>query len=149
MKPLQDQTLTLEKMLTLSRSLETSKLQAAHIENNEKEEVARTKKRKNFSKNKSNKCFQCREIYPHKDVCPAKGKTCRKCNKKEPFDTVCRTKHIKQIDKTEEILSECEDDNQYAFTAINVRKEENRPTTDINLCSTKETFWLILVLVGT
>ena len=48
LKALQDPTLTLEKMLTLSRSLETSKLQAAHIENNEKEEeVARIKKKKN------------------------------------------------------------------------------------------------------
>ena len=41
-----------------------------------------------------------------------------------------RTKPIKQIDKTEETSSECEDDNQYAFTAINVCKEEKRPTTD-------------------
>ena len=73
LKALQDPTLTLEKMITLSRSLETSKLQAAHIENNEKEEeVARIKKKKKFSKNKSNKCFQCGESYPHKDVCPAK-----------------------------------------------------------------------------
>ena len=49
----------------------------------------------------------------------------------------CRTKHIKQIDKTEETSSECEDDNQYAFAAINVCKEEKPPTTDIKLCSTK------------
>ena len=99
LKALQDPTLTLEKMLTLSRSLETSKLQAAHIENNEKEEaVARIKKNKNFSKNKSNKCFQCGESYPHKDVCPAKGKTCGKCNKKNHLTQFCRTKHIKQID---------------------------------------------------
>ena len=138
LKALQDPTLTLEKMLTLSRSLETSKLQAAHIENNEKEEeVACIKKKKSFSKNKSNKCFQCGESYPHKDVCPAKGKTCGKCNKKNHLTQFCRTKHIKQIDKTEETSSECEDDNQYAFTAINVCKEEKRPTTDIKLCSTK------------
>ena len=138
LKALQDPTLTLEKMLTLSRSLETSKLQAAHIENNEKEEeVARIKKKKHFSKNKSNKCFQCGESYPHKDVCPAKGKTCGKCNKKNHLTQFCRTKHIKQIDKTEETSSECEDNNQYAFTAINVCKEEKRPTTDIKLCSTK------------
>ena len=42
----------------------------------------------------------------------------------------CRTKHIKQIDKTEET-------SYHAFTAINVCKEEKRPTTDIKLCSTK------------
>ena len=36
LKARQDPTLMLEKMLTLSCSLETSKLQAAHIENNEK-----------------------------------------------------------------------------------------------------------------
>ena len=64
-------------------------------------------------------------------------KTCGKCNKKNHLTQFCRTKHIKQIDKTEETSSECEDDNQYAFTATNVCKEEKRPTTDIKLCSTK------------
>ena len=53
-----------------------------------------------------------------------KSKTCEKCNKRSHLTQFCRTKHIKQIDKTEETSSECEDDYRYAFTAIHVCKEE-------------------------
>ena len=37
-------------------------------------------------------CFQCGGSYPHTKVCPAKTKTCNKCQKKGHFARCCRSK---------------------------------------------------------
>ena len=69
--------------------------------------------------------------------CPAKGKTCIKCNKKNHY-TKCKSKHVKQIN----IPNETTELDDYVFTTESI--DHKRPTTNIKLCDTK-----ICILVDT
>jgi hypothetical protein len=41
-------------------------------------------------------CRNCGGSFPHKGLCPAKGKQCRKCGKLNHFQSVCRSRPIAQ-----------------------------------------------------
>ncbi len=44
-------------------------------------------------------CYYCGGSYPHQGVCPAKGKSCRKCSKQNHFSKVCRGKYEREPPK--------------------------------------------------
>ena len=139
MKALQDPTLTLYKILTLSRTLETSKVQAAQIVSEKKSEIAKLDRKPVKKDFKNKRCFHCGESYPHMTgPCPAKGKTCNKCNKMNHYTKCCKSKHVKQINFPNE-TTELDD---YVFTTESI--DHKRPTTNIKLCDTK-----ICILVDT
>ena len=103
----QNQDKTLQELLVIGRTYEQTRKQVEVLTKDkltkadqEEESVNFTKKRK-FGKNKyfergmsdNNKksCFRCGGKFPHKYQCPALGKTCNKCSKKNHFATVCKT----------------------------------------------------------
>lgn len=42
-----------------------------------------------YSNAKNARCFSCGGIYPHKGQCPASGKECHSCGKKNHFAKFC------------------------------------------------------------
>lgn len=48
------------------------------------------------SRNKNLSCYFCGGSYPHKSVCPAKGKFCDFCGKKDHFASVCHMRSNEQ-----------------------------------------------------
>ncbi len=88
--------LTLKDLLSKARALENSEQQAKGIE----ERLASTNIRDDeFEANLVNRpspsgqqCRNCGLSWPHRDSpCPAKGQTCRKCNKQNHYARVCRS----------------------------------------------------------
>ena len=108
-RALRESALSLDQLLDIGRAMEISEKQASSIEKTaEREEffeVNRTeretrqgrqgqRKRDTFNMNSSRKCFNCGNDYPHIDgTCPAKGKTCRLCQKMNHFGRCCRSTH--------------------------------------------------------
>ena len=97
---------TLQELLTTGRAYEQTSKQMEEI--SKKKEVkdhqseifyTSNKKQQNFGKNRnrqggvSKSCYRCGGVFPHTNKsCPAEGKTCNKCQKKNHFAAVCKTK---------------------------------------------------------
>ena len=97
---------TLQELLTTGRAYEQTSKQMEEI--SKKKEVkdhqseifyTSNKKQQNFGKNRnrqggvSKSCYRCGGAFPHTNKsCPAEGKTCNKCQKKNHFAAVCKTK---------------------------------------------------------
>ncbi|XP_067135526.1 uncharacterized protein, partial [Centruroides vittatus] len=110
-KMLQDLTLTLAKAIDMARASELSKHQLSKIRATEiivskmKTQFPRQKDKpkksntymtnKNSAKNK--KCHKCLTIHKYGN-CPAFGKFCFKCKKKNHFSSACKAKKINEID---------------------------------------------------
>ena len=88
-RALRDPEYSLKDMLIDGRRDESSSYQAKDIES--KEETRETTHR--FIAKQSNQapknCGNCGGKFPHKGPCPAKGKTCRNCDKPNHFAVVC------------------------------------------------------------
>ena len=86
-KALRDPTYVLKDILLDGRRDEQSTYQARDIESKES-------KQDNLNEVRSKQqCHFCGGSYPHsKGLCPAKGKDCRKCGKRNHFAKVCRSK---------------------------------------------------------
>ena len=82
---------SLSQLLAMGRSMEISAMQAKEMEN--RETVYATSHKKKMDTKKS--CFKCGGEFPHKDKCPALGKTCNKCGKKNHFANMCKTSRDK------------------------------------------------------
>ena len=74
-------------------------------------------------------CYQCGYKHYKGQSCPAKGKTCKKCNKMNHFATVCRSK--KQVDMVE-MDDQSDDSDAYCYSPIidAVTQEEPHGETD-------------------
>ena len=104
-RALRESTLTLDQLLSHGRAMETAEKQATHIEqtNEESHEINRAQQQQSQQRpaqpnpretNRSRKCFNCGNNYPHLDgICPAKGKACRLCQKMNHFARCCRSTH--------------------------------------------------------
>ncbi len=89
-RALRDPAYSLNDMLLDGRRDESSAYQAKSIEAN-KPDIENTH-RIHTSQSTSNKnCGHCGGKMPHTGQCPARGKTCRKCNKQNHFAAVCRS----------------------------------------------------------
>ena len=83
--------MTLDKILSKARALESSEEQAKGMEDVTPKEIVRQIRRPQNhprqyqgcpQQTPSNICRQCGLSWPHsKNLCPAKGKTCNKCGK--------------------------------------------------------------------
>ncbi|CAB4007064.1 PREDICTED: uncharacterized protein LOC109615404 [Paramuricea clavata] len=108
-KLLREADLTLAKLITMARAKELAEKQASNISghNNSRNNVNRVKDEGNDEAkdkvrhakyvpkpHKQNQCRNCGNEFKqgHKDVCPAKGKTCRVCRKLNHFARVCRSR---------------------------------------------------------
>ncbi|CAB3986500.1 Transposon Tf2-9 poly [Paramuricea clavata] len=108
-KLLRETDLTLAKLITMARAKELAEKQASNISghNNSRNNVNRVKDEGNDEAkdkvrhakyvpkpHKQNQCRNCGNEFKqgHKDVCPAKGKTCRACGKLNHFARVCRSR---------------------------------------------------------
>ena len=97
----------MDNLIKAARALELSESQASQIENSTAETNAMTKRKYkprkqqeqfvNIEKHRNIKCRNCGKDYPHKNSkCPAEGKLCNYCHKKNHFESVCRSKKGKQ-----------------------------------------------------
>ncbi|CAB3983492.1 Transposon Tf2-6 poly [Paramuricea clavata] len=108
-KLLRETDLTFAKLITMARAKELAEKQASNISghNNSRNNVNRVKDEGNDEAkdkvrhakyvpkpHKQNQCRNCGNEFKqgHKDVCPAKGKTCRACGKLNHFARVCRSR---------------------------------------------------------
>jgi hypothetical protein len=88
-----DETVTLDALLLWHKAhhlkLTTSNAMAAR-RNNGGINVITNNNNINRQRQRTNTCFLCGYEYPHKTTCPAQGKTCRKCNKLNHFERMCK-----------------------------------------------------------
>lgn len=104
----QNQGKTLQELLTIGRTYEQTRKQVEVLtktklkeDDGEEENVNFANKRRfgknnyserGMSNNNKKSCFRCGGKFPHKTQCPALGKTCNSCSKKNHFATVCKTR---------------------------------------------------------
>ena len=89
---LRDPKYSLKDLLLDARRKETSKTQAADIEENLDDQALNAFNTKTSSGKNNKTCFNCGGEFPHKDrPCPAKNKTCTKCRKQNHFAKQCRS----------------------------------------------------------
>ncbi|XP_046858634.1 uncharacterized protein K02A2.6-like [Xenia sp. Carnegie-2017] len=147
---LRDPKYTLKDLLLEARRDETSKVQAADIEEHLDSHVLHTLKKptnKNSQADKPQKiCFYCGGNYPHLDKpCPAKNKTCAKCGKLNHFASQCRSRNsqkmktsakprqdIRPVKADEEKDSSSDNNSEYCYAVCNNNKPK-RPETSISL----------------
>ena len=104
-KALRDPKYTLKEMLLECQRDETSTQQASSIESNigpkqELHRVIHSQPQKRAVNDKQ--CRQCGGSYPHKNQpCPATGKICHKCGKKNHFAKYCMSKTQQQPGRTQ------------------------------------------------
>ena len=105
-KGLNEPEISLKDLLQFGRSLEATSAQAEAMTSHndiKREDVNRvgikasTGKRRQFKprdKSHTQKCFRCGGKWPHesREKCPAFGKECAKCHKKNHFARCCKTK---------------------------------------------------------
>jgi hypothetical protein len=153
--------LTLDQLLSHGRAMETAEKQATNIEqtHDDSHEINRTQRQQQFQQrlyqqspretNRSRKCFNCGNNYPHLDgICPAKGKACRLCQKMNHFAHCCRStnrnikpddsvNHVKagnttqrqqqdttsanKIEQSNQHLVDSSSDNEYTFSLGNIK----------------------------
>ena len=122
--------ITLIQLLKHGRMLELTDAQSKAIEGQTVNTVKPVKKlHKSYTKNKSQSphkhpqsksnqnCHNCGTSWPHKGgqrQCPAFGKTCTKCNKRNHFARVCKSSHV-NIRALDEKETEDDQGNDYIF----------------------------------
>ena len=94
-RALRDPSFNLAAMLLEGRRDEQSAFQAKDIESTSPDSATST-----FDEidalYRPTGCRNCGGSFPHKGLCPAKGKQCRKCGKLNHFQSVCRSRPIAQ-----------------------------------------------------
>jgi hypothetical protein len=157
-RAMEDDKITLENLIKLAKTIETVD---SHIETLKKENSAgevvnqvrhgshkrHVEKLSSSSKDNNkpkNICMRCGGSYPHdnKKACPAIGKTCNNCKKKNHFANQCKSKEAKR-DASDEISSDFKD---YA-NGIDMDEDEEfpwkidtsgkRPKVELEICKTK------------
>ena len=116
------ETLSLKDLLDTARSYELAEYQASGMErhkigqtssmpavNVDSQSVNKLSSQNKFRKKssgnrnskKSRECYFCGGIYPHTNVCPAKDKNCKYCNKTDHFEKCCHKR--KRDTKSEQV----------------------------------------------
>ena len=101
-RALRDPNYALKDMLLGGIRDESSTYQAKHIESKEEMPAVPAvthRFRANQQSTSQKVCSHCGGAFPHKGLCPAKGKTCRNCNKPNHFAVACRSSKTPQQHK--------------------------------------------------
>eukprot|EP00794_Sanderia_malayensis_P005111 gene5111-biopygen4169 len=140
-RALRDPAYSLKDMLIDGRHDESSSYQAKEIES--KEEIAETAHRFNTKpNNRSQKqCGNCGGKFPHKGSCPAKGKTCRNCNKSNHFAVVCRSSktqkarhpNVNKSTAVRPLQHESDSDDEYMYAIQNSTSKKPRQSPGVNV----------------
>ena len=131
---------TLQQLLDLARSLEVSESQALGMEKPVSESATvnavkfrkpRSHKRQPQRQRDKKACFCCGGEYPHESECPAKGKTCNFCKKKNHFAKYCKSKTgnrtAKEV-KVKAVQQEVDSsEEEYVFT-VNSKHRDKTPS---------------------
>ena len=133
---LQKDELTLDDLGKKGRAHEISQQQASVIEGNDPQECNKIRRRPGKysgrydpSQQRKNKpqeprtklCFNCGKEWPHAGGnmnCPARGKQCRRCNKYNHYENMCKSskQFVKAIDDNEESSNEASSaDDDYVY----------------------------------
>ena len=85
--------LDINELINLGRNMEVAKAQSSSIFDEKPKIVAAVSERNTESMRRvAKKCGFCGQIHkPGPDSCPAKGKKCNKCSKRNHFSSVCRS----------------------------------------------------------
>lgn len=68
-------------------------------------------------------CRNCGGNYPHRGICPAKGKTCFHCRKRDHFSKVCRKREsVKEIHHEGTETLNCSSDDEYCYNIGEVHR---------------------------
>jgi hypothetical protein len=167
-RALRENEINLEQLLKLARSFEISEQQASGIEKTESAHAIHTKTRSNppsthgnyrggrkpsyapehkqggrkpsyTPEHKQQKCYNCGGSFPHKGVCPAKGKTCNKCKKSNHFAKVCRSgKKVHSLTTTTETTQHTysSSEDEYLF-GLNEHNNTKQPKATVCLKETQ------------
>ena len=147
---LRDPEYDLKAMLLDGRRDETSSYQAKEIENTAEPAHASTQQMKTTSEKQ---CRYCGGVFPHKTVCPAKGKECHKCGRRNHFASVCRgtpnstkprpyarQRNTKQSKKGTRLIRQLEDQNsatdsndEYMYTVRPQVSKSTSPQVNVNV----------------
>ena len=146
--------ISLTALLKLGRTFESSEAQSKAIEEGlgsgtsvksvNKLKISKHKMVTEKGKKKK-ECYNCGGVWPHESRCPAYGKTCSTCGKKNHFSRMCRNKkdqskpHVgrsSQMQKKKvnqvDLLEQCDpnDDDIYGmYHLFNVNAEKKEPYT--------------------
>lgn len=149
--------LLLKDLLDYGRALEVSEKQARGIEDREESSSSHETVKKIQSKpetadstrrgpKKTTKpqrrhekvdktCYRCGGSFPHPDSCPAKDKTCRKCQKVGHYARVCKSKESKKVNVVEPTRHESTDEEYvYNFSVLPIAT--NKPNTEVMIGET-------------
>jgi len=110
---LRDCDLTLEKALQISRATEQAKAHCETIREDEEEYINEIKRNKTRKTDEITCKFCNRKHEMNREKCPAFGKTCNICSKRNHFAAVCKNKEVKIIDNNLETENDNENDDLY------------------------------------
>ena len=144
-KGLSEPDCTLPKLLQYARTLEATELHAKQIESSvnasvnavhkpsrryhrkPKEQSAKGKAPTTNQYRKTKECRNCGGNWPHpggQSKCPAYGKICGKCNKRNHFAKVCRSDQVQAVNSEENQESPPDVGEDFVFS--NVQDKHNR-----------------------
>ena len=107
---LKTQNLSLTHAIDICKAAETATIQRRNISRPlHVNAVAKhsSHQRQQASSSQKKRCIFCDKNHPFgKSQCPAFGKNCKKCGKKNHFSKVCRSKTVHQIDASEQSSNE-------------------------------------------
>ena len=128
---------SLEALLKAARAMELSEAQASVMEKESNINKIRKpgkysanykskdKDSKNSKKEGESSCFNCGNSWPHKGgqkSCPAHGKDCDKCGRKNHFARMCKNKPTNAV----EASCSSDSDDSYSFEIKSILKKEGR-----------------------
>ena len=161
--------LTLEKATQVCRSSEQCKIQSKTFSGNGNPKIekgesvdslgqsrrGKKSKSKDKSKDKQRKekvqtCPKCGYSHSKQDKCPAKGLTCRNCNKRNHFASVCRSEKqgkVYQVYDYDDFDSSDDDDSNEDLSELHIdeigRKKNHAIYTDLVTNESESVHWKI------
>ena len=151
-RALRDPQFALKDMLLERRRDEQSTYQAKDIELKDVKDAEANKiATKQGQKTEQQTCRNCGRNYPHDGHCPATGKICNKCEKRNHFANVCRSrakkparKHmsrepkpstVRPLQQEENHHSDSDSDESYLYTVNSANKNNANVKVTINSVS--------------
>jgi hypothetical protein len=88
-----------EEVKKQSKEIQSNTASATHVDFVRRKFESRPNPQRNYEvspRNQSKTCNYCGNYHDY-GKCPAYGKTCKRCQKKNHFESVCKTRYVKDI----------------------------------------------------